>query len=67
MTTKSSFPRLAMLVIAFSAFAGLLPLLVRAQTPADTPPGRYLLRVEAQARGNLKDGPAAAETVITVR
>jgi hypothetical protein len=33
----------------------------------DVPPGRYLLRVEAQARGNLKDGPVAAETVMTVR
>ena len=33
----------------------------------DVPPGRYLLRVEAQARGNSKDGPAAAETVVTVR
>ncbi len=33
----------------------------------DVPAGRYLLRVEARARGNLQDGPAAAETVITVR
>jgi VWFA-related protein len=40
------------------------------QIPLKTvPPGRYLLRVEAQARGdiNMKDGAAAAETVITVR
>ena len=34
---------------------------------AGVPAGRYLVRVEAQARGNTKDRPAAAETVITVR
>lgn len=31
------------------------------------PPGRYLLRVDAQMRGNMKDAPAAVETVITIR
>ncbi|MCM3879702.1 MAG: VWA domain-containing protein [Vicinamibacterales bacterium] len=31
------------------------------------PPGRYLLRVESQARGNAKDAPVAAESVITIR
>jgi VWFA-related protein len=33
----------------------------------DVPPGRYVLRVEAQVRGNLEDAkPAVRETVITV-
>lgn len=33
----------------------------------DVPPGRYVLRVEAQVRGNVEDAkPAARETMITV-
>jgi hypothetical protein len=36
-------------------------------TLKDVPPGRYLLRVEAQFRGNVQDAkPVARETVITV-
>jgi len=34
----------------------------------DLAPGRYLLRVEAQVRGNLNGAkPVARETVITIR
>lgn len=42
------------------SYTGRIPL-------KDVPPGRYLLRVEAQDRSTTSRPPAAAQTVITVR
>lgn len=41
-------------------YTGRIPL-------TDVPPGRYLLRIEAQDRGGASRQPVAAQTVITVR